>query len=182
MHEYGVPKSHLGLVSNDCEKEVVGVLERNVTNIGVGGKSKNITITAIRHREKKTVLFRAIDTTSFKKYDRLLNEEQLKLMVPVELRENGLSGAVQTLLERATLVRVCRGLQVSFIDTPELSTPPPTLFQTSKKFDGRLFIIDVLSEPPLSTNQEGKEEDEHSEYLLLRCRLYDPEFSRYDEA
>ena len=182
VHEYDVPRSHVGLVSNDCEKEVVGVLERNVANIGVGGKSKSITITAIRHREKKTVLFRAIDTASFKKYDRLLNEEQLKLMVPVELRENGLSGAVRTLLERATLVRVCRGLQISFIDTPELSTPPPTLFQTSKQFDGRLFIIDVLSEPPLSTNQEGKEEDEHSEYLLLRCRLYDPEFSRYYEA
>ena len=88
-------------------------------------------------------------------------------------------------MDRATLVRVCRGLQISFEDTPELSTPPPTLFQTSKKFDGRLFIIDVLSEPPLATsvsNQDEQKQQEDYEWLLLRCRVYDPEYSRYYEA
>ena len=82
---------------------------------------------------------------------------------------------------------MCRGLQISFEDTPELSTPPPTLFQTTRKFAGRLYIIDVLSEPPLATafpsNQEEKvHDDEVEEFLLLRCRMYDPEFSRYYEA
>ena len=82
-------------------------------------------------------------------------------------------------------MRVARGLQISFEDTPELATPPPTLFQTSRKFDGRLFIIDVISEPPLATslsNQEEQKQQEDYEWLLLRCRVYDPEYSRYYEA
>ena len=74
--------------------------------------------------------------------------------------------------------------------------PPPTLYQTSKNFDGRLFIIDVLAEPPLQTNQfqfeetkgNGGEDDNteedtsNDELLLLRLRVYDPEFSRYYEG
>lgn len=99
--------------------------------------------------------------------------------------QNGLAAAVQNLLQQATLVRVARGLQISFEDTPELATPPPTLFQTSRKFDGRLFIIDVISEPPLATslsNQEEQKQQEDYEWLLLRCRVYDPEYSRYYEA
>ncbi|GMH53000.1 hypothetical protein TL16_g01355 [Triparma laevis f. inornata] len=185
-HVYMVPDAMKGFVSADCEKEVVGVLERSIPNIGAGGADKHMTITAIRHIQRKTVLFRAIDTTSFKRYDRILNDEQLRAMCPAELtKENGLAAAVQNLLQQATLVRVARGLQISFENTPKLATPPPTLFQTSRKFDGRLFIIDVISEPPLATslsNQEEQKQQEDYEWLLLRCRVYDPEYSRYYEA
>ena len=78
-HVYQVPDSMQGFISQDCEKEVVGVIERSIPNIGVGGSDKHMTITAIRHIQRKTVLFRAIDTTSFKRYDRILNDEQVRL-------------------------------------------------------------------------------------------------------
>ena len=58
--DYSVPAQLKGLISDNCEKEVIGVIERSVPNVGVGGSSKYVTITAIRHIERKTVLFRAI--------------------------------------------------------------------------------------------------------------------------
>lgn len=98
---------------------------------------------------------------------------------------------IERLLSLVTLVRVCRGLQVSFKDSPDLSTPPPTLYQTSVVRGGRAFIVDIIGEPMLGGNQgdsprlgewgaEG--EDEEGEVMLLRFRVYDPEFSRYYEA
>ena len=90
---------------------------------------------------------------------------------------------IERLLSLVTLVRVCRGLQVSFKDSPDLSTPPPTLYQTSVVRGGRAFIVDIIGEPMLGGNQgdsprlgewgaEG--EDEEGEVMLLRFRVYDP--------
>jgi hypothetical protein len=160
-------------------------VDLTIPNLGPNGTPKHVTITAIRHIANKTVLFRAIDQTSYKRYDRLLNEEQLRLFAsPAGTSDVGFAGAVRELLSKATLVRVCRGMQISFENVPELALPPPTLFQTSKNFLGRMFIVDVLSEPPLATgsNQGETRKDPTRELLLLRCRMYDPEHSRYYEA
>jgi len=152
-----------------------------------------VTITAIRDTTAHTVLFRAIDAKSYKRVDRIFDYKELQLVVKLQGNETEEEGkedapvpniydrAILTLLNDATLVRVCRGLQITFPTITTLTPPPPTLFQTTRSFGATMFIVDVLSEPPLSTAPCVFAEST-AEYLLLRVRLYDPEVSRYYEA
>ena len=179
----GVPPVLRSVITADLSSEVIGVFTRDFLGVGPSGTSLTLTVVATRRLEGG-VQFRAFSSDHGISVTRLLSDSTVKSVVPTSVLElGGVAAGVQHLLGKVTVVRVCRGLQLSFLDTPALSCPPPTLMTTSKRFGDELYIVDVLAEPPLSTTCEIESDNTlGKEPMLVRVRMYDPGRSRYYEV